>query len=263
MNSSEKSGFVALFDTNTGEIYGQTPFFYFRISADPKKSYYYKAYVNNDDKKENMTDEEISYLFKLLKKYADKGAFQTLIHAIEDRYLRELQERHLKVKKETYQTQVSKNTPNVVRHNNQNQEMRKVKQRDKQLAKYSSIAPVVIKNNEGVETALCAKLNDEYFYVSLDEKKPAFYKVSLAKGDVMDVYDVGTLLEFVAESEKTVHIATNLALLYKKFRDSKVSSVNKGTNEVCYSVARIHLAKGLQGFSPLERKLCQQAKRSR
>lgn len=263
--STEKSNFIAFFDTDKAEIYGQTPFYFFRISANPAKSYYYKSYVNDDAKKEAMTDEEISYVFKLLKTYADKGVFQTIVGAIEDRYLRERISGGVD-KKEVPSLIKSKplSEPNKVyltRHNNQNQEMRKAKQRDKQLAKYDSITPVVVKNAEGEETALCAKLNDEYFYVSLDSQKPAFFKVSLTKGTIMDVYEVGQLLEFTANCKKTEHIAANMALLYKAFKDKKVSAPSKTANEVYYSTVRIHLAKGLQTFSPVERQLCLEAQK--
>lgn len=259
--NSEKTNFVAFFDTKTAEVYGQTPFFYFRVSAKPDVSYYYKAYQNDDAKKEHMTHDEIAYLFKLLKKYADKGVFQTIVQAMEERYLREARQMPSLVVKKTSANDLQNNKVIVTRHNNQAQEQRKAKQRDKQLAKFSSITPVVITDVDGNETALCAKKDDVYYYISLDAKKPAFWKVSLLKGDIADVYETGELIEFISENQKTEEIACNLPLLYKAFKDAGCPAPTKVANEVYYSTVRIALAKGLQQFTPLERQMCVEAKK--
>lgn len=254
----------AYYSVKNNEIFGKLPLFYYKISADPHKSYYYKSYVNSADGIEKMTDQDIKYVFDSLR---DKvtGEFKLLLYAIEARYKKE-KELNQKVNPLSIFGKAPKQivpTPAqvVTRHNTDNQERRKALQRDKQLAKFSTIAPVVLKDNEGQETALCAKMNDEYFYVSLDDKKPGFYKVGLSKAEVMDVYEVGDLLEFASRSQKTEHIASNLALTYKKFVQAKLPKPTKTANEVYYSKVKIALAKGLQSFSPIERLLCENVKK--
>lgn len=259
--NSEKTNFVAFFDTETAEVYGQTPFFYFRISANPEKSYYYKAYQNDDAKKEHMTNDEIAYVFKLLKNYADKGVFQTIVCAMEDRYLRESMQKNAQPLKKAVIEPLQSNKVVVTRHNHQAQDQRKAKQRDKQLAKFASIAPVVITDVEGKETALCVKKDDAYYYVSLDEKKPAFWMVGLTKGEVVDVYRVGELIEYIADNQKTEQIACRLPVIYKAFKEAGYPAPTKTANEVYYSTVRIALAKGLQRFSPVERKMCVETKK--
>ena len=63
---------------------------------------------------------------------------------------------------------------------------------------------------------------DAYYYVSLDKEKPAFWKLSLTKGEVMDVYEVGELLEFSANNPKIENIASNMALMYQNFQKATV-----------------------------------------
>ncbi len=254
----------AYYSVKNNEIFGKLPLFYYKISADPYKSYYYKSYTNSADGIEKMTNKDIEYVFNSLR-HRVTGEFKLLLYAIEARYKKEQE-----MKAQGYSlTMIHKapeqgvaSSPQVVtRHNTDKQERRKAFQREKQLLKYSSIAPVVLKDAEGNETALCAKINDVYFYVSLDEKKPAFYKVGLTKAEVMDVYDVGQLLEFASLNPKTEHIASNLALVYQKFVNAKLPAPTKTANEVYYSKVRIALAKGLQSFSPVERQLCENAKK--
>ena len=262
--SKEYNQVPAYYSLKNNEIFGKLPLFYYKISADPHRSYYLKSYVNSADGIEKMTDQDIKYVFDSLR---DKvtGEFKLLLYAIEARYNQEKATNQkvnpLGVFRKVPEQVVPTPAQVVTRHNTDNQERRKALQRDKQLAKFTSIAPVVLKDNDGNESALCVKLNDEYFYVSLDEKKPAFYKVGLSKAQVMDVYEVGDLLEFVSRSQKTVHIASNLALVYKKFVQAKLPEPTKTANEVYYSKVKIALAKGLQGFSPVERTLCENAKK--
>ena len=253
----------AYYSVKNNEIFGKLPLFYYKISADPHKSYYYKSYVNSADGIEKMTDQDIKYVFDSLRDKV-QGEFKLLLYAIEARYKQEKLSQNVNsatMLRFAKAPVVPTPAQVVTRHNTDNQERRKALQRDKQLAKFSTIAPVVLKDNEGQETALCAKMNDEYFYVSLDESKPAFYKVGLSKAEVMDVYEVGDLWEFASRSQKSEHIASNLALTYKKFVQAKLPKPTKTANEVYYSKVRIALAKGLQAFSPIERKLCENVKK--
>lgn len=264
MMSEEFDYVPAYYNMKENEIFGKLPLFYYKISTDPNKSYYLKSYVNRPEGIEPMNDRDIEYVFDSIR---DKvaGAFRLLLFSVEARYKQEKAMRSgrtvsLVQSKKSAQKETTQNKTLVTRHNTDNQERRKALQRDKQLAKFSTIAPVVVKDNEGNESALCAKINDAYFYVSLDEKKPAFYKVGLAKSTPLDAYETGELLEFISRSQKTEHIAFNLAVMYKKFVDAKLPEPTKAANEFYYSKVRIALAKGLQGFSPIERKLCENAK---
>ena len=112
-----------------------------------------------------MTPDEIRYTLKTMRHYMD-SKYHHIVDMIEQAY-----------NYQQSQPQIDK-TPRLInapKHNNRQAEERKAQQREKQLNKYQSIAPVVVTDNNGKAQSICAKVNNQYCYVSLDTKEPRFW----------------------------------------------------------------------------------------
>ena len=128
------------------------------------------------------------------------------------------------------------------------------------LARFSKISPVILLDAEQKEKAVCFKMNENFYYISLNDQKPAFWKVSLLDSKPMTMDEVVQSVEFLANT-KTQHVSDNLALIYKRFLDAKEPLPTKQQQNVLYSQIRLELSRGLQRFSPIERKLCEEMKK--
>lgn len=247
------------YNKKTKEIFGKNSLYYYLFSASPDKSYFYKSKTGFATDREEMTDSEIEYLLALV--FNQSGPeFKPVVALVQYRFNAE---RAARAKMENSLEKDEVKAKVVVpqqRFNNSNAEQRKAKQRDKMLARFSKIAPVILLDAEQKEKAVCFKMNDNFYYISLNDQKPAFWQVSLLDSKPMILDEVAQSIEFLA-NEKTQHISDNLALMYKNYLDSKEPLPTKTQQSVLFSQIRLELSRGLQRFSPVERKLCEEMKK--
>ncbi len=144
----------------------------------------------------------------------------------------------------------------IVRHSNIQQTQRKAAQRDKILNKYSTIAPVLITDATKKTIAVCAKLNNQIIYVSLEDARPGFWKLSMIKAEPMSMEDVCDFIELIQKSPKVEKACANIAPLYGKFIESEKRNISSDYTGLLYTQCRETLFKGLSAFSPLEKSLC-------
>ena len=246
------------YNKNTQEIFGKNSLYYYIFSAHPDKSYFYKSKTGLSTDREEMTDEEIEYLLRLVFNQSSLE-FKPVVALVHYRFNAEKAKKG-KLVEENKQAVRPKVIVSQPRYNNSNAEQRKAKQKDKILARFSRITPVILLDADQKEKAVTYKLNNNFYYISLNDEKPAFWRVSLLDSKPMSMDEVIESIEFLA-NPKTQHISDNLALMYKVFLDAKEPLPTKVQQEVLYSQIRLELSKGLQKFTPLERKLCEENKK--
>ena len=227
--------------------------YYYAISIDPLNLYFYKSHcllrdfpAKNCKGANPMTPDEINYTFKTIRHYMD-SKYHHIVDMVEQVY-----------NQQKSKAQIDK-TPRVVstpKHNNRQAEERKAQQRDKQLNKYQSIAPVVVTDTNGKPQSICAKVNEQYYYVSLDTKEPRFWALNMRGATPMTDEQFLSFFTYSVESAKAGDIVIQLAPLYGKFKHINPKRPNANYAGMLLSQVRQHLVKNLMTFTPSERNMC-------
>lgn len=231
------------------EVVGKFPEYYYTFSINPAQIYFYKSFTHPHKGHIPMTQTEVKELLSRVAIHMhpkDKKILAILEELADKKFAAERAEKER-----------IKATPVFVKkHNNMQETQRKATQRSKLLDKYTSISPVLIRDNQDNAIAVCAKLNGHLFYAALNAQKPAFWKVSLNQAEPMSMEEVAEFIDFTGESQKAESEINKLAQLYQKFITISVEKPSVHYASVLYSQIRTHLAQGLQSFTPMERTLC-------
>ncbi len=232
-------------------IFGATSSYYYVFSAKLDDMFFYKSKVNKESAKVPMTNDEIRHLLNIVMTEID-DSFKPMVRMIQFKFETEYSKRKPAQAIETLQTK----KVFVSAHNNDKEMQRKLRQREKELNKYTSIHPVIVKDANENEIGICAKLNNEYYYISTEKGKEGFWKLSLTKSTPITIEETGCLLEYLSNAENTSKFAENMAPLYGAFLKKGKPNLSSWKNEVLFTKVRLELAKALQRFSSQQRSLC-------
>ncbi len=240
-------------DNHTQEIRGKLPEYYFYFSINLNNLYFYKSPTKMKKDAKPMNRDEINQLFKEIHQYINPSN-AALVKTVEV-YCRE------KWKAEDAQThteQIFKPVQIATKQFNNSKELqRKAAQRDKILNKYTTVAPVIITDTDKNPTAVCAKLNEQIIYISLNEARPEFWNLSITGAKPMTMEDMSNFIGLIMESPKVEKACENIAPLYHKFIQSGKQRISSDYAGALLTQSREALAKGLNAFTPLERQLCE------
>ena len=232
-------------------IFGATSSYYYVFSAKLNDMFFYKSKVNKESAKVPMTNDEIRHLLNVVMTEID-DSFKPMVRMIQFKFETEYSKR-----KPTQTVDTLKNNKVFTTSRNNEKEMqRKLRQREKELNKYTSIHPVILKDANENEIGICAKLNNEYYYISTEKGKEGFWKLSLTKSSPITIEETGCLLEYLSNAENTSKFAENMAPLYGAFLKKGKPNLSSWKNEVLFTKVRLELAKALQRFSSQQRLLC-------
>ncbi len=235
----------------TKEFRGKVPEFYYYFSVDLDNLYFYKSPTTSKKHAVPMNRSEIKHVLREITPHLNPGNV-AIINILQYHCQKMWEEED----KEAVSARKSGNTQPTVRRNNEREIQRKAAQRDKLLNKYSTIAPVVVLDAQKQPTAVCAKIDNTIYYMSLNEEKPAFWILSITGARPMRLSEVGELIGFVGESEKAAKLCENIAPLYQKFMKMNISRISSDYAGTLFAQSRTALAKGLMSFSPIERSFC-------
>lgn len=232
-------------------IFGATSSYYYVFSAKLDDMFFYKSKINKESAKTEMSNDEIRHLLSVVMTEID-DSFKPMVRMIQYKFETDYSKR-----KSTQTIDTLKNNKVFVQaHNNENEMKRKLRQREKELNKYHTIHPVVLKDARQNETGICVKMNNEYYYISTEPNKEGFWKLSLTKSQPMNIEETGALLEYLAQAENTLSFAENMAPLYGKFIKKGKPNLTPWQQEVLFSRVRLELSKSLPRLNEQQRILC-------
>lgn len=234
---------------NTQELRGHMDDFFYYFSIIPTDLYFFKSKTPYQKDAVKMSRSDIMYLLEKVKNYIHpQNVYQIDIirFAWEQQCLSE----------DKKQASLLPESQPIARHNNLQSDLRKVRQAEKLLNKYVSIPPVIVYDKNHQPISACAKLDGRLVYISLDEKKPAFWFVSLTQATPMNINDIMNFMEYTGESPTFEKTCERLAQLYQKFQKANSLSPNRNTANALYCFVRNTLVNHWDSFSHTERTLC-------
>ncbi len=236
-------------------IFGATSSYYYVFSAKLNDLFFYKAKENKETSKVPMTNDEIRHLLNIVMTEID-DSFKPMVRMIQFKFETEYSKRKPVQAIDT----LKNNKTFVVSHNNDNEMKRKLKQREKELNKYLSIHPVILKDANENEIGIATKMQNDYYYISTEPQKEGFWKLTLTKSMPMNLEETGALLEYLSNAENTSKFAENMAPLYGAFLKRGKPNLSSWQHEVLFSKVRMELARALPRFSTQQRMLCFKSK---
>lgn len=233
------------------QIYGKIKNgFYYVISADVNNLYFNKSPRNDEAFSSPMTEDEIRHTFQEILSHCPL-IMRNLVLKIKDKW-----EQENKNSKKTQVERLQSNPKIVKRHNNTAEIQRKSAQREKVLSKYSAITPVVTYDEKQNIKSLFAKFNNEYVYISYDQKKPAFWYIGLTNSRVMPVEDVGEFIYAVSEVRSFEKLAYSLPKAYQAFVRAGYPAPKKVDSDILLTKIQQTLAKKISSFNAIEKTFC-------
>ncbi len=238
-------------------IFGATSSYYYVFSSKLDDMFFYKSKVNKESAKVPMENHEIRHLLNIVMTEID-DSFKPMVRMIQFKFETEYSKR-----KPAQAIETLKNKKVFASaHNNDKEMQRKLRQREKELNKYNSIHPVIVKDANENDVGICTKMNNDYYYISTENGKEGFWKLNLAKSTPVTIEEVAGLLEYLSNAENTSKFAENMAPLYGKFLNNGKPNLSSWQHEVLFSKVRMELARALPRFSSQQRLLCYKSKQN-
>lgn len=234
---------------NTQELRGHMDDFFYYFSINPTNLYFFKSKTPYQKDAVKMTRDEIAYVLERVKNYIHPQNVSQID------FIRFSWENHCQAQNQEKTSHPLEHQP-VVRHNNLQSNLRKVRQGEKLLGKYDSIPPVIVYDKNHQPVSVCAKLNGRFVYISLNKDKPTFLFVSITQATPMSIPDLMQFMSYAGESKTFEKTCETLAKLYQKFQKEKAPAPNRNTANALYSFVRNTLVSKWDSLTQEERILC-------